>query len=442
MNISKAKLAVQLCGAAGVTPMLWGHRGIGKSQGVKQITTENFHRLRDGNPSKLKWGFIDLRLSQCEAPDIRGLPEKHEDDYGNHVTRYLPPAELPHGEYACCECGEKFGKNGDYQLTGELPEECPKCKSVDIDLHRGIAFLDEINRSEDDVLQASFQLVLDRAVGMYTVPSGWMIACAGNYMNAEGGNYVVNNFTDEAFLDRFCHLNVTVGGDAAAQDWTEYMVGKYGEQADRILQFVGFDKKNLMGEIKGDYGFTIKPSPRAWDMVARVEAVISDSDDLPQDVRDVYEEVIAGLVGQGLARGYLSFSAEVVPKDILDRGVTPFSSKLSKWKRPQLAGLTWGIVSNAREHSSDKKIVKNVLDFMQWLCAQRDRDLAVMLGRQLVGEETQSLGASVISNENLRRIALRFKQTGDLGGGLGWMGALNKRKDLADLMQDVAWGKK
>jgi len=274
MNISKAKLAVQLCGAAGITPMLWGHRGIGKSSGVAQITEENFHRLRSGKPSDKPWGFIDLRLSQCEAPDVRGLPEKYEDPYGNQVTRYLPPADLPHGEFLCCSCGEIFGKNGEYAKSKTVPD-CPKCKSEDVDLHRGIVFLDEINRSEDDVLQASFQLVLDRKVGMYTVPTGWILCCAGNYMNADGGasggGYVVNNFSDEAFLDRFCHLNVTVGGDESAQDWTEFMVSRYGEAADRILQFVGYDKKNLMGEIKGDFGFTVKPSPRSWEMVAKVE---------------------------------------------------------------------------------------------------------------------------------------------------------------------------
>ena len=60
-KISTLKEAIKICRAANVTPFIWGHRGLGKSSLVKQVAAEN------------GWGFIDMRCSQLEASDIRGL---------------------------------------------------------------------------------------------------------------------------------------------------------------------------------------------------------------------------------------------------------------------------------------------------------------------------------------------------------------------------------
>ena len=68
------------------------------------------------------------------------------------------------------------------------------------------------------MLQAIFQLVLDRRVGQYVLPPGWCVVAAGNYM--EG--YQVSGFNDAAFLDRFCHLTLS-GGETTLEEWVNFV---------------------------------------------------------------------------------------------------------------------------------------------------------------------------------------------------------------------------
>ena len=91
-KISTIKEAIQICRAAKVTPFIWGHRGLGKSSLVSQITAEE------------NWGFIDLRCSQLEASDVRGLPDR----VGGR-TAYLPPVDMPVGDMTPEQIAEAIG---------------------------------------------------------------------------------------------------------------------------------------------------------------------------------------------------------------------------------------------------------------------------------------------------------------------------------------------
>ena len=90
------------------------------------------------------------------------------------------------------------------------------------------------------------------------------MVAAGNF--AEG--YTVNSFDDPAFLDRFAHLVLSVG-QTTAGEWVTWMRQTHGVKADGVLSFAMADLKHLYGDTKGGLGFTIQPSPRSWDSVAR-----------------------------------------------------------------------------------------------------------------------------------------------------------------------------
>ncbi len=100
--------------------MLWGPPGVGKSQIVAQIGAR--HQVP----------VIDIRLSQMEPSDLRGIPFRT----GEHVE-WATPAILP-----------------DAQRHGE----------------EGILFLDEITSAPPSVSAAAYQLILDRRLGEYEVP--------------------------------------------------------------------------------------------------------------------------------------------------------------------------------------------------------------------------------------------------------------------------------
>ena len=95
--------------------MLWGPPGVGKSQIVAQVAA------RHGVP------IIDIRLSQMEPSDLRGIPFRVE----NRVE-WAVPAMLP-----------------------------------DANRHwpAGILFLDEITSAPPAVSAAAYQLILDRKLG-------------------------------------------------------------------------------------------------------------------------------------------------------------------------------------------------------------------------------------------------------------------------------------
>jgi MoxR-like ATPase len=284
-KVSTIKEALMICRDSGITPFIWGHRGLGKSSLVQQSA------VSEG------WGFIDLRCSQLEASDIRGLPDRGED----RRTHYLPPADmptadlsnddiqtelartllLPEFEYkpASTEADVRSqakaeltklvkadGKDKDRTLSDLIAK---RLESADLDMQRryyqklqemqprfqrGILFLDEVNRAQDDVLQAIFQLVLDRRVGQYVLPPGWCIVAAGNYM--EG--YRVGGFDDPAFLNRFCHLTLS-GGETTLEEWVNFMANVHAGDATDVIEFASQNTKHLDGDIRGNSG---SPSSR------------------------------------------------------------------------------------------------------------------------------------------------------------------------------------
>lgn len=156
-RIARLKRSLGICFEAGVTPFLWGHRGVGKSSLFREIAEER------------GWGFIDLRCSQLEAADLRGLPERSADGR----TRFLPPADLPIGDWDDAEAARQIGpppaENTGLRERGEFLR---RSRRAEPRRARGILLLDELNRAPDDVLQAAFQLILDRAVGEYALPPG------------------------------------------------------------------------------------------------------------------------------------------------------------------------------------------------------------------------------------------------------------------------------
>jgi MoxR-like ATPase len=407
MNVTQLKEAILLCRESNVTPFIWGKHGIGKSSAVLQLS------------QVMEVGMVDMRCSQLEASDLRGLPERE-----GGRTLYLPPADLPNDKQCSPSCTL-------FRESGCKHKVCIEREKAGETACRGFLFLDELNRAEDDVLQAAFQLVYDKAIGTYKLPSGWSVVVAGNY--TEG--YTVNSFNDPAFLDRFCHVDLTIGEPYYA-DWTDFMKRNCGEAADKILQFVGFNDVHLMAKTEADRGFAVTPSPRSWELVARVENV-SRAQNFD---RMVVQEVMSGIIGRELALQFERFATDVLPSDIINR-FSDVEAKVARMSRNQMIGLVWGVVSNAKDIGKLKdpeKKMENVLDFLTLLAKHKERDTAVMLARQLCEGETKSLGGAVVSNPHLAKMAARFKQK--KGGGKTWIAAINERQDLQALMSKVAFG--
>ena len=125
VTMKQLKKALHVCVRAKRPAMIWGPPGIGKSDSIAQLCTSMGGRL---------W---DLRLSQCEQTDLRGMPYYNKE---TNRMEWAPPIDLPSHEEA-----------SQYPIT--------------------FLFLDEMNSAAPSVQAAGYQLVLNRKVGTYTLPT-------------------------------------------------------------------------------------------------------------------------------------------------------------------------------------------------------------------------------------------------------------------------------
>jgi MoxR-like ATPase len=454
-TVGQIKESVLLCRAAGITPMLWGHRGLGKSSIIKQICKQR------------RWGIIDFRCSQVEASDLRGLPARGEDER----THFLPPADMPIGdmtvEQGALQLLAVLGMEDAYpkkansekmawpyvKTAEEIFDAVEDATKNDLQkrriyekewvalqprLEKGILFLDEPNRAQDDVMQAIFQLILDRQIGTYSLPPGWCVVCAGNFM--EG--YSTNGFTDPAFLDRFCHLTLA-GGEQTLEDWVTFTSSVYGSDGASVIEFASTNTKHLDGEIQGDLGFSVQPSRRSWHSVIRVQQMKDQSYEGIRFSESSYTEVLSGLIGRELALSYLRYSCPVKPKDIIEHGVKAHSDALTKLDRIQFSGVMWGMVSFCKGKTEEDRIATVVLDFAEhMLLNTQENDLVVAFMRAMMGDKDNesSLNTAFISNQQLANmIAAHRKKQGNTK--LTLLDRLCDRPKLQKALESAAWGR-
>lgn len=188
--------------------MLWGVPGIGKSQIIASIARD--HRVK----------MIDIRLSQMEPSDLRGIPFKNGE-----LVEWSIPAVLPDEK--------RHGK-------------------------QGILFLDEITSAPPSVSAAAYQLILDRRLGDYELPGGWVIFAAGNRAGDRGVNYTM----PAPLANRFSHYELEVHLD----DWVAWA---YTHNIDeRIIGFLRY-RPELLYEFNPSHQPIAFASPRTWEFAHR-----------------------------------------------------------------------------------------------------------------------------------------------------------------------------
>ncbi|MEJ2575849.1 MAG: MoxR family ATPase [Gammaproteobacteria bacterium] len=201
--------------------MLWGPPGVGKSDMVREIAA------RHDVP------VIDVRLSQMEPSDLRGIPFRAEQKVEWAVPAMLPDAER-HG-------------------------------------HAGILFLDEITSAPPSVSAAAYQLILDRRLGEYQVPAGWAIFAAGNRQGDRGVTYTM----PAPLANRFSHFEVETHLD----DWVAWAYAKGVDE--RVIAFLRF-RPELLFDFDPAHNPVAFPSPRSWEFAHRSLQKFGDHAELLQ----------------------------------------------------------------------------------------------------------------------------------------------------------------
>ena len=213
--------------------MLWGPPGVGKSQIIAQIA--DLHRVP----------LIDIRLSQMEPTDLRGIPFRLNDRVEWAIPSMLPDAQR-HGP-------------------------------------TGILFLDEITSAAPTVSTAAYQLILDRRLGEYFIPDGWAIFAAGNRQGDRGVTYSM----PAPLANRFTHYEV----EAHLDDWIAWAHGRGIDE--RIIGFLRF-RPDLLFNFDPAHNPIAFPSPRSWEFAHRA---LKKFIEMPVLLRDALQACVGPAAG-------------------------------------------------------------------------------------------------------------------------------------------------
>ena len=213
--------------------MLWGPPGVGKSQFIAQIADK--HQVP----------LIDIRLSQMEPTDLRGIPFRVNDR-----VEWAIPAMLP-----------------DTQRHGPT----------------GILFLDEITSAAPTVSTAAYQLILDRRLGDYFMPDGWAIFAAGNRQGDRGVTYSM----PAPLANRFTHYEV----EAHLDDWVMWAHGHGIDE--RVIGFLRF-RPDLLFNFDPAHNPIAFPSPRSWEFAHRALKKFTET---PALLRDALQACVGPAAG-------------------------------------------------------------------------------------------------------------------------------------------------
>lgn len=319
MKILDLKRTVPYLFKAKAVPLIWGHHGIGKSAAVRQLALEQ------------GIGFIDKRLSLLEPGDILGLA-----DLKNGMTRFAKPDWLP--------------------SEGE-----------------GILFLDEINRARKDVLNAIFQLILDRRIDDYELPPGWHVVAAAN---PPGDDYTGTIEMDAALLSRFCHIKL----DPSQAETLDYLQTK----AASGCTFLSFLKENGLTQAEKDFALSdyVKPDNRSREAFLRV---LNVSQDLGEEL---LRELGFGLVGVHETMAYHNWlKSQDKALTIEDLKTDAFEARVKRAAEAQrvdwIAASSAAIVEGAKDLPKEgfsPALIDGVINYFAGI----PRDAAVSFGRNLL----------------------------------------------------------
>ena len=317
MNTEQLEKALMATIVARQPTFIWGPGGIGKSDVVHQVSAKygaamednameyeiNMRNrvalLMDNNPH-----LIDVRASQMDPTDVRGLP-KIDGDY----AKWLPPDEFPR--------------------EGRDPKH-------------GVLFLVEFPDAPPLVKGALYRLTLDRKVGDYTLPNGWAVVAAGNRQE-DGGLY---SRMPLPLLNRFTHIELEV----SVNTWRKWAIHHL---IPEIVQYISWRPDSLYIPPKSDGKDKAFPTPRSWEFASRlVETMQKMSID-----KDVELELLSGTIGQAEAIelvGFLRIFRELPNPDAIL--MNPDTSDIPD--KPEVLYALVGALSHRATKNNAGRIIK------------------------------------------------------------------------------------
>ena len=313
---------------------LAGPPGIGKSAVIRKYAQENSLQL------------VTLMLSQIEPSDVRGLPFL-DKEAGR--TRWL------------------------------IPEFYPDSDSPS----RGILFLDELANAEPRVQVAAYQLLLDRKVGEYELPPGWVCFAAGNRLEDNANVYEMSS----ALADRLVFFNVS----CEPRDWLKW--ARDNDIASEVLAFIQVKPDFLNGnQMQQAADQIIVPTPRSWERVSQIVKVEKDA--------EVCQYLLSGIIGEGASVEFFHVLGEIrelPPMETLFRLSPEEARRVFPKSVAGLYGLAYSVTAYCNDLETFRRgvLIFNELD---------------QVSRDLPGAEIQTLAMEILLDK-AQKLGLDTKLT-------------------------------
>ena len=262
------RVALAVAVAARVPVLLWGGAGLGKSSAVREMA--------EGAGLACETVIASIR----EPSDFAGLPIVAAD--GTSVS-FAPPG-----------WARRLAEAG-----------------------RGVLFLDEISTAPPAVQAALLRVVLERTVGDLSLPDEVTVVAAANPPEQAADGWDIS----PPLANRFCHLD----WDLQASEWADGVLGGFSQPPVPVLPAGALEAE--VAAARGSVGAFVTarshllhahpgseaaagrawPSPRSWDMAARLLAAAKLS-----GVTDQVTAMLAGgAVGPGAAAEFLSWREDL-----------------------------------------------------------------------------------------------------------------------------------
>lgn len=279
--------AIRTMRDTGISLYVHGGPGISKSAVALQIADE------------AGIAFIDFRLSQVAPEDIRGVPMPGEVDRMKGII-WIPPLVFPRDlnfeftaslDMSGIETFRFFnprGNNGIHYCTSpEITVRSPN-PSLDVIVEKrldgftvrlshcgepcagsvlcritghvkAVFALEEFNSAPPSVMAAAYQLILDRRIGDYVVPSGVMLLAMGNRDTDHGVTFQLA----KPVANRFIHVEMEFNWN----DWFAW-AGDHAIHPEVLGYLSKWPSKTY--DFDPDSPHLSFATPRSWEFVSRI----------------------------------------------------------------------------------------------------------------------------------------------------------------------------
>lgn len=250
--------------------------------------------------------FVDLRISQLDPSDLRGLPKLNGEDY----TKWMPTLLF---------------------------------RILSLQETQAHLFFDEINLAPPAVQASAYQIILDRCIGEISLAPGVFITAAGN--RAEDRANVFEMALP--LKNRFTHCQQDA---PTVKEWTEWAL--QNDIDTRIVGFLNFKETALcdkLDDVKKTKTNAFA-TPRSWEFASHMVRGITDPDDA-----GTFVSTAVGDAHGVEFRAFVLAETQIKPREILEDP--------DKFKKIKEISHYWVVISCFAEFfRQDKKTFPKILE--------------------------------------------------------------------------------